>query len=575
MAKTSEYSATLANYPGDGTFGALLKWHLSWGTKPGRSTEERNEPWVKSHFAQFVHEEGLALKSATRSLRNWTEHGKLPDEHDQDKIDRIFSELFDDDQNLEPWKADLERALERGRKHQAARIAKREIIAPRDVPRPTAHFIGRDDECDALAHVLASGEASAVLIQGGPGIGKTELTKAIAHHPDVAARFGERRYFVPLENADTADKLRDAITHALGFDPSYDFQAALGTLRDGQSLLVLDNLETPWESEQQATQDTLAELPPVPGLAILASIRGRPFVDGLHWHPYPLDQLPETAAIDLFVSIAGEPLRGDPHLNDFMRELGGLPLAIQLVARRAHGQASLSLLWREWQRIGVRLAVSSNSELTRFSSLSCSIELSIKSPAMTDPALKVFRILSALPDGVYQDELPEIFGEESYIHIELITRLSLAFFERGTLKMLPPIRNFASQYHRPNDSESKYWSSYFVSLSGDLANYVRWGSFYDIGIPLECNLNNVESAFREKMLLGDLHDAAKATDAMVWLAHFSGNFEELLRDLSDACLRYDSLDDYIIVNESIDKLGRIRNYDWSKEDILGEGSGFR
>jgi hypothetical protein len=107
-------------YPRAGTFGELLNWHLDWGTRPGCSTATPNEQWVRSHFAQLVHEEGLALDSATRSLRNWTNRGKLPQEHDDKKWDRICAELFGDDPNLRRWKDDLTSALRHGRSHASA-----------------------------------------------------------------------------------------------------------------------------------------------------------------------------------------------------------------------------------------------------------------------------------------------------------------------------------------------------------------------------------------------------------------------------------------------------------------------
>lgn len=328
MAKAHQHTATLATYPQDGNFGELLNWHLDWGTRAQCSTEARNKPWVRSHFAQFVHEEGTDIRSAARSLRNWAKHGVLPSEGETDTLSAIFRELFGDDRNLDCWKIDLETALKRGRQAQAARIAKRPVPEPSCVPLPTEHFMGRAEEMEALATLLASSDGpSALLVQGGPGIGKSELTKAVAHHPDVTARFGERRYFVPLDTATTVLDLQKSIVRSIGVDPALGFPAALKTLHERNTLLVLDNLETLWNAhgERQATEQILSILAALPNLWLLASFRGRETVDGTLWHGHELGTLPPSAATELFAAIAGPRSKTDEHIEPMINALGGHP----------------------------------------------------------------------------------------------------------------------------------------------------------------------------------------------------------------------------------------------------------
>ena len=50
------------------------------------------------------------------------------------------------------------------------------------------------------AAVLAE-EPEPVVVLGPPGIGKSKVTVAALHDPEVKVRFGERRWFVPLETA--------------------------------------------------------------------------------------------------------------------------------------------------------------------------------------------------------------------------------------------------------------------------------------------------------------------------------------------------------------------------------------
>lgn len=70
---------------------------------------------------------------------------------------------------------------------------------------------------------------------------------------------------------------------------------------------MLDNLETPWdlEPERRATEGTLAALAVTPGLALLASFRGRDRVGGPAWAlVYPVDQLMPPFDNELFCRIA-------------------------------------------------------------------------------------------------------------------------------------------------------------------------------------------------------------------------------------------------------------------------------
>jgi hypothetical protein len=93
-------------------------------------------------------------------------------------------------------------------------------------------------------------------------------------------------------------------------------------------LLVLDNLETPWDprTERRATEETLAALAAIPGLALLASFRGRDRVSVLAWTLVHLvDQLKSPFDRELFCRIAQSDLASDPHLPLFLAVLGGIP----------------------------------------------------------------------------------------------------------------------------------------------------------------------------------------------------------------------------------------------------------
>jgi class 3 adenylate cyclase len=231
-----------------------------------------------------------------------------------------------------------------------------------DIPTRPANFIGRDDDVTAILDVLLSAlPARAILVQGPPGIGKSALTKAVANDAGVIERFGEaNRWFVELDAATTAASMQDAVTRSVGADPQSGFRATLAHIRRQPGLLVLDDLETPWDpkSERRATEETLAALATIPGLALFASCRGRDRVSGPAWAlVHAVDRLKSPFDRELFCRIAQGDLVNDPHLPLFLAALEGIPLAIELVAARAYGRSSLAALWTQWNKLGSELAV--------------------------------------------------------------------------------------------------------------------------------------------------------------------------------------------------------------------------
>ncbi|MGH3902286.1 MAG: hypothetical protein ACRDTA_29355, partial [Pseudonocardiaceae bacterium] len=60
-------------------------------------------------------------------------------------------------------------------------------------------------------------------------------------------------------------------------------QTVESTLSEAPALVVLDNLETPWERQQSATEKILAQLAAIPGVALVASVRSGDAPIRPHW----------------------------------------------------------------------------------------------------------------------------------------------------------------------------------------------------------------------------------------------------------------------------------------------------
>ena len=317
------------SYPRSGTYADLLLWHLRvWWTRPeGNTTQRGEDPWEIAIFRDTIFKDykGKDPEGPSKKFRSYIGlYQKYAPSEGQARV--IARNLFGGKIHFKRWENDLDQARirSRGKGRNIANISVSTAIAelekalsaegakPKDcstasIPDLTPHFIGRDEDVADLANALVATGQIAVLVQGGPGMGKTELTKAVAHHEVIAARYGERRWFVTLDAATDAQKLLDAISVGIGTDPNLGLAGILVRLGSAPGLLILDNLETPWEPEghRAAVQEILQVLCGTIDLTLIASIRGDRIPEGIDWSDVRhADALTPKYAASLFSRIA-------------------------------------------------------------------------------------------------------------------------------------------------------------------------------------------------------------------------------------------------------------------------------
>lgn len=233
-------------------------------------------------------------------------------------------------------------------------------------PTPLTPLIGREAERARARELVAEG-VRLLTLHGPGGIGKTRLAIQIA--ADLRAEFGDGIAWVPLASVRDADAVLPGIAKTLGIGES-PHQPVLtdlrGALRDGQHLLILDNVE-----QVLAAGGHLAELlASCPGLVMLATSRSLLRIAGEHAIEVPALELPSpsspapagntesTEAIQLFVSRAravSQAFRLDEEnagfVADICRQLEGVPLAIEMAAARTNHLSLQSLQSRLHQRL--------------------------------------------------------------------------------------------------------------------------------------------------------------------------------------------------------------------------------
>lgn len=363
--------------------------------------------------------------------------------------------------------ADLARFLRDGL--HPARSAAAPITAP---PAPAVlpgkpRCFGREAIVDELVAAVLAPEPAAVSVLGGPGMGKTTVTLAALHHPRVAAAFGTRRWFVRLDGATTADAILTETATAMALPPGPDLaQRVIAGLAAGPALLVLDNTETPWHADTLATEEVLAQLAGIPGVALVASIRGTARPLHVPWGTdIEVGRLSPEAARALFVSVAGARHTADPQLDGLLEALDRVAIAVELMAHVARG-TSLADLRERWtaERTAMLRYGPANHRLT---SVEVSYEVSIKGPLMTGEARRLLGLLGLLPGGIAHADLDTLLPKAGRRAAGTLRDLGLAHDEGPRLRVLAPLREHAVANHpaRPEDRERAV--GHFTALAAD------------------------------------------------------------------------------------------------------------
>ena len=411
------------------------------------------------------------------------------------------------------------------------------LPGPPAVP-PPERCVGRGaDSAKVVAALTADGAPTAVLVQGPGGIGKTTLTQDAANHAEVLARFGPRRWLVALDTATDRDTFDAALLTAIGLDPAAGFAPARQRLAQAPTLLVLDNLETPWEHAGPAIEARLGELAGIRGVTLLASFRGQAVVGGVRWSlRQRVDPLPDDEARALFLGIADTIPVGDWHLPDLLAALGGVPLAICLTARRAAGRTELAGLWAEWQRIGPEIAAWQGAEPGRLTSVPHSIALSLLSARVSPAGHRLFALLGQSPAGLATEDRTALLGDAAFAAEEGLLAVGLAYHRDGRLDLLPPVRDHARLRCPPQAADAFAWCRHFLILAREQGRRVLHDGGAQALIRLVPEVANFDGALRAAAALSLRETAVAAGEGIHRVLRASGAGSiAALRALAEDC----------------------------------------
>ncbi|MER7441667.1 AfsR/SARP family transcriptional regulator [Micromonospora avicenniae] len=273
---------------------------------------------------------------------------------------------------------------------------------PAQLPADHPYFTGRRAALAAAEELLAADPpASALVIDGMPGVGKTTFAAHLAHR--LAARYPDGQLHADLRGFDSGDSVMTpaealrGFLWSLGVAPSAipaELHAQAGLYRsilaERRMLILLDNCRD-WDQIRHL-------LPGTGGSLVIATSRRR--ITGVPGpvgaHPLHLDLPTVAEAHELLIRRLGDAAAADPAaVDEIITRCGRLPLALALVAARSVGRRGLSL-----PAVAAELA-EADGRLTGFGDAHADLAavFSWSYRALSPEAARLFRLLPLHPAG--------------------------------------------------------------------------------------------------------------------------------------------------------------------------------
>ncbi|KAJ7288822.1 P-loop containing nucleoside triphosphate hydrolase protein, partial [Mycena rebaudengoi] len=353
-------------------------------------------------------------------------------------------------------------------------------------------FNGRESELQDVVNILIQDSAH-IAILGVGGMGKTSLATAALHNPQVEAKYSHR-YFVTCHSSRTCSELTATIADHIGLEKGSNMakKVAHYFAHAPPSLLVLDNLETPWEalSSRSEVEEFLSVLTDAPHLGLMITLRGAEHPSKVKWtRPFlaPLQPLSNVAAWQTFIEVADDG-HDDASIKELLELTGNLPLAVSLIASVASSEGCAKALSR-WKLESTRML---SDGYDQRSSLDISIMLSYTSSWMTTGAQQLLSILSMLPDGLADADLVQ--AQLPILDIlackATLIQTALAFVDQDQhLKVLVPIREHILHTHPPVNALKLKLREHFHQII-DLWHQFKNLNIADILLQISGNLGN-------------------------------------------------------------------------------------
>ncbi|HVF40622.1 MAG TPA: NB-ARC domain-containing protein [Gemmatimonadaceae bacterium] len=337
-----------------------------------------------------------------------------------------------------------------------------------NLPGERTRFVGRARELDECVEMLAS--TRLLTITGFGGCGKTRLAIKIAEA--IRKDFRGGAWFVDLSAVVDESMIVPTIARVfelredLGIEPLQNLVRHIGS---NSPLLVLDNCEHILPAARRRVDEILSRCV---NAKIITTSREALNVQGervFALQPLTVPAGPALAksdAVDLFADRAAVAQNGfavsENNLavvTDIVRQLDGIPLAIELAAARLR-VLSLDQIHTKLQERFRLLAAADSTRAARHKTLQAAIQWSYD--PLSDDEKLLLQALSVFAGGCDLDGITKVFGcLDDFATLDLLTKLvdkSLVIVESGhgsenRYRLLETVRQFVSSLLSEDETE--------------------------------------------------------------------------------------------------------------------------
>lgn len=399
-------------------------------------------------------------------------------------------------------------------------------------PTYQSEFIGRPDEVADVAARLREGRLVTVVGQGG--VGKTRLAVEVGER--LTSRYPDGVRYCDVSLAEGADALVERLADVLGLtrEGGNQRQEVVRALVTTRPLLVLDGCEHLREAVAELVGEVLAGRGESRVLATSQARLGLPGEQVVPLDPLALpaltDPWPETApAVELLIlraQRAGARVDpGDPHLLELARRLGGLPLAIELIAVHLATVSASTVVERLDDYIGeARLPAGPGPDRHRTLRATFDWSFNLASPAARRllAALSIFRGTWSLAQaeslaGAVDVEPERVIALTAELSSLSILRADLQPGGTGRYRMLDTIRSFAAAHLAELgrvDAVADLHADHFLQLAEEAARHRRGPDEPAWVGEVDAEFDNMRAAYRHFVDHDRLPDALRLVVAL-------------------------------------------------------------
>jgi predicted ATPase len=413
------------------------------------------------------------------------------------------------------------------------------VAAAAALPVLPGALLGRERELAEVVDVLKAGERL-VTLTGTGGIGKTRLALAVVS--EVGRTYADGVVFVDLSPVRDQRLVASAVARAVGLQETSTRELEgqlLAHLRQRRVLLVVDNFEHVLEGAAFIAQ-VLAACPLV---TVLATSRAPLRLRGERRYPVPPLEVPteesadvlalsQSAAVALFVQRAQE-VRPDFVLTQanaaavagICRRLDGLPLAIELAARRTHALPPRVLLVQLSDRLKLLVAGTRDMpdrQQTLRATLDWSYELLSAEQQVLLRRLAVFvggcslEAAQAVCDPEHALPMEVLDGLESLVDHSLVRQQGMSEDE-ARFGMLETVRDYALERLVASGEElalNRRHAQYFLDVAERIEPLLRTRERPAWAAVLRTEMDNIRSALSWSLSAAELETALRMVGAL-------------------------------------------------------------